>query len=806
MARVRGGNHVSPADPLLLEIVGNLPVPHALPLTGRSAAREGSRRAALARIAGRLGLRGACGLQRRRRQGNRARLGSLRRARGCRGPRRRPSSRRGRRRSRGCGPVVGRAPARSHGRERACGGDRRVGAGGARRHRARAQDHVGGSRSGRGAEVPRTASARTGLAPASRSAGLRLEARSWRRSVRVREPRAADEGFDERSWLARQGIHVVLRGGAWHEIGRRGGVAGVGDRVRDGIERAVGRGTAGVRRALVLGVVLGEDEGLPARVRDDFRASGLYHLLAVSGQNVAFIAIGIFGLGWLLRLPRVARELATLAGIGVYVLAVGWQPSVIRAGVAGALVSLAWLAARPRDRWHFLALGALVLLVWAPTSVLEPGFQLSFAAVAGIFVGVPRVRDRLEGYPIPTRLAEGLGLAVVCGVVTAPIVLVQFGQAPRLHGSGKRPCGAGHAARTRVGPPGGRRRSLRSRRSGSARLACGMGSSVARARRTARRVASGRADRASRSGRARGCSWQLAGLLFVRHESGWAGGRRRRQSSAGALLLGAAVLWEVRPAPAWQQPAGLRVTFLDVGQGDSALLETPSARVLVDQGPPEANVAGQLARMGIRLALCARADPPAARSRRRCRRRPPAAPRGSRARSAALRRPARTARRLSPPRASGASPFGSCERGRSSRSADSSSACCGRRTPGSPSEDPNLNAVVLVATYGETDVFLPADAESDVTVTASAPAGRGDEGRPPWFRRSGARRRAARAPTAYRGHLVRPKQRLRPSAPRDACRARCAYPALPSTEPTRMAESSSSPTGGSFASALTGRR
>ena len=52
--------------------------------------------------------------------------------------------------------------------------------------------------------------------------------------------------------------------------------------------------------------------------------------------------------------------------------------------------------------------------------------------------------------------------------------------------------------------------------------------------------------------------------------------------------------------PAWQEPAGLRVTFLDVGQGDSVLLETPSARLLVDQGPPEANVADQLQQMGIR--------------------------------------------------------------------------------------------------------------------------------------------------------------------------------------------------------------
>ena len=139
----------------------------------------------------------------------------------------------------------------------------------------------------------------------------------------------------------------------------------------------------------MLGVVLGEDEGLPERVADDFRASGLAHLLAVSGQNVAFIVCGVVGVGWLLRLSRFVRELLAIGAIAAYVLAVGWQPSVVRAGVAGVLASLAWLVARPRERWHFLALGALVLLAWTPASVLEPGFQLSFVAVAGIFVGVP---------------------------------------------------------------------------------------------------------------------------------------------------------------------------------------------------------------------------------------------------------------------------------------------------------------------------------------------------------------------------------------------------------------------------------
>ena len=130
---------------------------------------------------------------------------------------------------------------------------------------------------------------------------------------------------------------------------------------------------AGERRAVLAGVVLGEDEGLEASCRDSFRASGLYHLLAVSGQNVAYVVAGTILLVWALGLPRWLGEVGALGTVAAYVLAVGWQPSVVRAGVAGGLASLAWLASRPRDRWYFLLVGAAVLLAWNPYSAARSG-------------------------------------------------------------------------------------------------------------------------------------------------------------------------------------------------------------------------------------------------------------------------------------------------------------------------------------------------------------------------------------------------------------------------------------------------
>jgi competence protein ComEC len=245
-------------------------------------------------------------------------------------------------------------------------------------------------------------------------------------------PRGPSHGFDERTWLRRHGVHVVLHGDRWRLIGRRGGLGGLSDRLRERLARTSTPGLQGERRAVLAGVVLGDDQGLSDELRQRFRASGLYHLLAVSGQNVALVAGGALLLAWLAGLPRWLGELGALASIGGYVLAVGTQPSVVRAGVAGALGSLAWLTARERDRWHFLLLGAAVLLAWNPYNLLDAGFQLSFAAVVAIFELAPRIERRLEGYPVRRPLAQVLAVSTACGTLTAPVLWLQFHAIPLL--------------------------------------------------------------------------------------------------------------------------------------------------------------------------------------------------------------------------------------------------------------------------------------------------------------------------------------------------------------------------------------
>jgi competence protein ComEC len=242
----------------------------------------------------------------------------------------------------------------------------------------------------------------------------------------VMAPRAPKNGFDERTWLRRQGIHVVLRSHKWRIVGHRGGIGGIADALRRRLARSVAIGLTGERMAVVEGVVLGEDAGLSQDLRDRFRASGLYHLLAVSGQNVALVAGSALLLAWVAGIPRLLAEVGALLAICAYVLAVGAQPSVVRAGIAGALGSLAWLTARTADRWHLLLVGALVLLAWNPYTLLDAGFQLSFAAVLAIFVLVPRFERFLEGYPLGKPLRLVVAVSAACGLATAPISWLHF--------------------------------------------------------------------------------------------------------------------------------------------------------------------------------------------------------------------------------------------------------------------------------------------------------------------------------------------------------------------------------------------
>jgi len=525
-------------------------------------------------------------------------------------------------------------------------------------------------------------------------------------------PRGPETGFDERRWLERRGVHVVLHAsGPWHVVGRRGGIGGVGDRLRTAIEHALSLGTSGERRSLVAGVVLGADEGIDPELRAAFKASGLYHLLAVSGQNIVLIGFGVLGLAYVAGVPRAAGHALAIVAILAYALAVGWQPSVVRAAVAGCLASVAWLLSRESDRWHTMAAGAVVLLAWTPRSLLEPGFQLSFTAVAAIFVAVPRLRRLHEGYPVPASLVEVVGVAAACGIATAPVLWFQFGVIPLW----TVPANALAEPAMPVLLGCGLTASLLAPVIPSAALALSWLAGLAAAwiAFSARLIASLPYAQTSSRPLAFGIVAAMLAMVGLRALPSY---RRRPAVLTAAALAPLLALgwWALHPPPRWSPPAGLRVSFLDVGQGDGILLESPQGALLVDTGPPEAHVERQLRRMGLH-ALTAIVLTHQHRDH------VGGAPAVLRALSVGAvidplqphpgydeRATRRTARRLGVP-------LVPARAGRTYALGRLRLQILWPDHAGSPGEDPHLHGTVTLASFGSVDILLTGDSESAVT-------------------------------------------------------------------------------------------
>ena len=240
-------------------------------------------------------------------------------------------------------------------------------------------------------------------------------------------------------------------------------------------------------------------------------------------------------------------------------LAVGWQPSVVRAGVAGALASLAWLAARPRDRWYFLLAGAAVLLAWNPTTCSSRGSSCRSplsprsSSPSRASSGSRAIRSRLARRPrspSPARAASQrrrssgsssarcrlLGAATCSPAGAAPLLGLGLAAAA-LDPLVPRPPSSRWCKRLARRVPR-RVRATRRRLPG------------ARSRRCRRCCASARRRRLFAAARLRCARRRLLRGRAGRSPASGSGTVRRRHA----------------PPP----PAGLRITFLDVGQGDAS--------------------------------------------------------------------------------------------------------------------------------------------------------------------------------------------------------------------------------------------
>ncbi len=191
--------------------------------------------------------------------------------------------------------------------------------------------------------------------------------------------------------------------------------------LRRGAEATMGPDSA----ALFTGLVIGDDTRQPQTMIESFRAAGLSHLTAVSGQNVGFVLLAASPL--LRRLRAGWRWTFTVLLIVWFMALTRFEPSVIRAGLMAALSATAFALGRQQAAVRLLALAVGIAVLIDPLLVWSVGFWLSVGATAGTIVGGPALARALPG-PGWLRLPLAVTLGAQAGVAL-PSVLV-FGRMP----------------------------------------------------------------------------------------------------------------------------------------------------------------------------------------------------------------------------------------------------------------------------------------------------------------------------------------------------------------------------------------
>ena len=246
---------------------------------------------------------------------------------------------------------------------------------------------------------------------------------AWRRvrhgqTVRVRGRLDASSDSDLAAVLVARGPPRV--------VATPGPVGRAVNGLRGGLRRSV-QDLPAAERSLVPALVDGDDSGMPEEVADDFRVTGLTHLLAVSGANLTLVLAFVLLVGRWCGVR--AWGLIVLGGLGVagFVLLARTEPSDLRAAAMG-VVALAGLSAGGRRRGtRALCVAVVVLVLLDPWLARSVGFALSVLATAGILLLTPGWRDAMARW-MPLPLAEALAVPLAAQLVCTPVVAALSGQ------------------------------------------------------------------------------------------------------------------------------------------------------------------------------------------------------------------------------------------------------------------------------------------------------------------------------------------------------------------------------------------
>lgn len=257
--------------------------------------------------------------------------------------------------------------------------------------------------------------------------GDRVEARL---SLQFPDPPTNPGAFDYPRYLYYQHIHLIGRaeGLSSLEVISKSSfpVWGWTDRLRNWLIQQTGRIFLPESAAVFQALLFGSKNNLSAVVEERFSILGLSHVMAISGLHVGVVSALVLASFLRMGFTRETAIKVTLFFLPVYAILTGFTPSVVRASLMGMVALTAWLIQRSGDPWNTLGLAFFVMIISQPYYLWQIGFQLSFALTAGLIWLVPLFSRYL---PVPyKRLRQLTAVTLAAQVISFPFTVYYFHQ------------------------------------------------------------------------------------------------------------------------------------------------------------------------------------------------------------------------------------------------------------------------------------------------------------------------------------------------------------------------------------------
>lgn len=247
---------------------------------------------------------------------------------------------------------------------------------------------------------------------------------------KIKEPENFSEDFNWRAYLAKDNIYLTVYNPKMDLVSHNKGsvVYKYLYNFKNKLENIFKENLSEPHASLLAGITLGSRSGIPKDIAEEFKETGIAHIIALSGHNISIIAWAIMGALIFFMVSRNLSFWISVVIIILFVMMTGASASVVRAAVMGVLI----LIARHQGRLYVAAnalifAGAVMVFLNPKILKFDIGFQLSFLAALGLIILSPKLEEKLKNVPKLLGTKGALVATLSAQIFVLPLIFYQFG-------------------------------------------------------------------------------------------------------------------------------------------------------------------------------------------------------------------------------------------------------------------------------------------------------------------------------------------------------------------------------------------